>query len=198
VVYVEVPNVLWTLRDLGIWDIIYEHCSYFSPASLTYLFETSGFHVLDVREEFGGQFLAIEAQPAPGEVLPSARTRLDFEQMARDVQTFGERYRAKVHEWRTRLSDLVQRKARTVVWGAGSKGVTFLNIFRDLQAVTLVVDVNPRKQGKFVAGSGQQIVAPDLLRDYQPDVVLVMNALYLNEICDMLAALSVTATVESV
>jgi len=58
--------------------------------------------------------------------------------------------------------------------------------------------VNPRKQGKFVAGSGQQIVAPDLLRDYQPDVVLVMNALYLNEICDMLAALSVTATVESV
>jgi SAM-dependent methyltransferase len=121
VVYVEVPNVLWTLRDLGIWDIIYEHCSYFSPASLTYLFETSGFHVLDVREEFGGQFLAIEAQPAPGEVLPSARTRLDFEQMARDVQTFGERYRAKVHEWRTRLSDLVQRKARTVVWGAGSK-----------------------------------------------------------------------------
>jgi hypothetical protein len=85
-----------------------------------------------------------------------------------------------------------------VVWGAGSKGVTFLNIFRDLQAVTLVVDVNPRKQGKFVAGSGQQIVAPDLLRDYQPDVVLVMNALYLNEICDMLAALSVTATVESV
>jgi len=198
VVYVEVPNVLWTLRDLGIWDIIYEHCSYFSPASLTYLFEVSGFHILDVREEFGGQFLAIEAQPASGEVLPSARTRLDFEQMARDVQTFGERYRAKVYEWRTRLSNLVQREARTVVWGAGSKGVTFLNIFRDLQAVTLVVDVNPRKQGKFVAGSGQQIVAPDLLRDYQPDVVLVMNALYLNEICDMLAALSVTATVESV
>jgi len=58
--------------------------------------------------------------------------------------------------------------------------------------------VNPRKQGKFVAGSGQQIVAPDLLRDYQPDVVLVMNALYLNEISGMIAAFGVKATVESV
>jgi SAM-dependent methyltransferase len=31
--YFEVPNVLFSLRDLSIWDIIYEHCSYFSPES---------------------------------------------------------------------------------------------------------------------------------------------------------------------
>lgn len=79
VTYFEVPNALWTLRDLGIWDIIYEHCSYFSPASLVYLFETSGFETLDVREEFGSQFLAIEARPTSSDALQSARTRLDFD-----------------------------------------------------------------------------------------------------------------------
>lgn len=198
VVYFEVPNALWTLRDLGIWDIIYEHCSYFSPASLVHLFETAGFETIDVREEFGGQFLAIEARPASGNVSLSARARLDFDGMQRDVTAFGDNYRAKETHWRARLSDLSLQSRRVVVWGAGSKGVTFLNIFRDQGAVEYVVDINPRKQGKYVAGSGQQVVAPGFLRSYKPDVVIVMNAIYVDEIRQMLNALGVTATVESV
>ncbi len=43
VVFFEVPNVLFTLRDLGIWELIYEHCSYFSRSSLSYLFTSSVF-----------------------------------------------------------------------------------------------------------------------------------------------------------
>lgn len=198
VVYFEVPNALWTLRDLGIWDIIYEHCSYFSPASLVHLFETSGFETLDVREEFGGQFLAIEARPASGSVPLSAQMRLDFDCMMRDVTAFGDNYRAKVAHWRARLGALAEQRRRVVVWGAGSKGVTFLNVFHDQGAIEYVVDINPRKQGKYVAGSGQQVVEPAFLRSYQPEVVIVMNALYVDEIRQMLSALDVTATVESV
>jgi SAM-dependent methyltransferase len=197
VVYFEVPNALWTLRDLGIWDIIYEHCSYFSPASLVHLFEMAGFETLDVRDEFGGQFLAIEARPASDGVSLSARARLDFDRMMRDVTAFSDNYRAKEMHWRTRLTDLAQQSRRVVVWGAGSKGVTFLNIFRDQGAIEYVVDINPRKQGKYVAGSGQQVVEPAFLRSYQPDVVIVMNAIYIDEIRRMLDALGVAAAVES-
>lgn len=32
-VFFEVPNVLFTLKDLSIWDLIYENCSYFSAVS---------------------------------------------------------------------------------------------------------------------------------------------------------------------
>ncbi|MDW8146455.1 MAG: class I SAM-dependent methyltransferase [Roseiflexaceae bacterium] len=197
VTYFEVPNALWTLRDLGIWDIIYEHCSYFSPASLVYLFETSGFETLDVREEFGSQFLAIEARPTSSDALQSARTRLDFDRMMRDVMAFGDNYCAKVAYWRARLGDLAKQRRRVVVWGAGSKGVTFLNIFRDQGAIEYVVDINPRKQGKYVAGSGQQVVEPAFLRLYQPDVVIVMNAIYIDEIRQMLETLGVAAAIES-
>ncbi len=38
VVYFEVPNVSLILRDLSVWDIIYEHCSYFGMSSLRYVF----------------------------------------------------------------------------------------------------------------------------------------------------------------
>ncbi|MFQ3684346.1 class I SAM-dependent methyltransferase [Roseiflexus sp.] len=198
IVYFEVPNALWTLRDLGIWDIIYEHCSYFTPASLVYLFEASGFETLDVREEFGGQFLAIEARPVRSRSTSSASTRLDFARMMRDVTAFGDNYHAKVMHWRTRLADLSQQGKRTVVWGAGSKGVTFLNVFRDQNSIDYVIDINPRKQGKYVAGSGQKVVDPSFLRSYRPDVVLVMNVLYVEEIRQMLAALGVSASIESV
>ncbi len=197
-VYFEVPNALWTLRDLGIWDIIYEHCSYFTPASLVYLFEASGFETLDVREEFGGQFLAIEARPVRSRSTSSASTRLDFARMMQDVTAFGDNYRAKVTHWRARLADLAQQGKCTVVWGAGSKGVTFLNIFRDQSSIDYVVDINPRKQGKYVAGSGQKVVDPSFLRSCRPDVVLVMNVLYVEEIRQMLAALGVSASIESV
>jgi hypothetical protein len=68
VVYFEVPNALFTLRDLGIWDIIYEHCSYFCSHSLTRLFTRSGFKVNHIAEQFDGQFLGIEAFPAENEL----------------------------------------------------------------------------------------------------------------------------------
>ena len=52
--------------------------------------------------------------------------------------------------------------------------------------VEYIVDINPHKQGRFVAGSGQQIVGPEFLKEYQPDIVLVMNPIYQNEIQDAL------------
>ena len=72
VVFFEVPNALWTLRRGGIWDVIYEHCSYYSPSSLAHLFRRHGFRVLAVNEVFGGQFLTIEATPAGGEQAADA------------------------------------------------------------------------------------------------------------------------------
>ena len=61
VFYFEVPNALYTLRDLGIWDLIYEHVSYFTPDSLRAAFELAGFDILATGSSFGEQYLYIEA-----------------------------------------------------------------------------------------------------------------------------------------
>jgi 2-polyprenyl-3-methyl-5-hydroxy-6-metoxy-1,4-benzoquinol methylase len=61
-----------------------------------------------------------------------------------------------------------------------------------------VVDINPYKHGKFMAGTGHEIVAPDALRDYRPDLVVAMNPIYLDEIRDELHRLGVTARLEAV
>ena len=45
-----------------------------------------------------------------------------------------------------------------------------------------MVDINPHKCGRFLAGSGHEIVGPEALVALRPDVVVVMNAIYVAEI----------------
>lgn len=208
IVFFEVPNALWTLRRGGIWDIIYEHCSYYSPSSLANLFRQHGFRVLAVNEVFGGQFLTIEATPDDGgQAADTAAPRDnghadtgsvpigadDLLALTADARAFAANYAAKRDEWRARLRGLAAAGQRGVIWGAGSKGVTFLNATGAGEEIVAVVDINPRKQGKYVAGTGQRIVAPAELAALQPDFVIIMNANYRAEIGRMLAEVGVAA-----
>lgn len=192
VVFFEVPNALYTLRDLGVWDIIYEHCSYFTPNSLAALFTRCGFAVDRLRETYGGQFLTIEAHPAPLPVTHEPHPTMA--ELPALIRGFHEKYRHKMAYWRDELDR--RYGSRVVIWGSGSKGVTFLNALKlTPEQVAYAVDINPRKHGRFVAGTGQQIVAPGFLREYQPATVLVMNPLYEIEIRDRLHGLGLTPEV---
>jgi len=62
IVYFEVPNAYLILRDLSVWDVIYEHCNYFSRTTLEALFRSSGFEILDSQEPYQAQFLSLEAR----------------------------------------------------------------------------------------------------------------------------------------
>ena len=190
VVFFEVPNVLYTLRDMGIWDIIYEHCSYFSPQSLAHLFREIGFEVLDVSAVFGGQFLTIETRLAAQPDNAGAH-----QPISSLVAAFAENYRNKAEHWQRQLVEIEQDGRKAVVWGAGSKGVTFLNILKTRDMIEYVVDINPRKEGKYVAGTGQQIVPPDFLREYRPDVVIIMNGNYHDEIRQTLDGLGLASEI---
>jgi SAM-dependent methyltransferase len=188
-VYFEVPNVLFTLRDLAIWDIIYEHCGYFSRDSLTWLFAHNGFTVTDVQPTYEGQFLYIEAVPA----AMNAPVRHASPTITGTVQEFAQRYTAKVAADHERLAAMQAAGQKAVIWGAGSKGITFLNMLPTAGVIDYAVDLNVRKQGMYITGTGQQIVSPSFLQTYQPDVVIVMNPIYLDEIRQMLHELHVDA-----
>ena len=52
--------------------------------------------------------------------------------------------------------------------------------------IECAVDVNPHKAGKFMAGTGHEIVGPHALTEREPDVVVVMNPIYRDEIAHTL------------
>ena len=70
---------------------------------------------------------------------------------------------------------------RGAVWDA--KGVNFA-LLSDPAARTIacVIDVNPAKQGKYLAGSGLPVVAPAAAAARKPASIYVMNPNYLEEI----------------
>jgi hypothetical protein len=90
---------------------------------------------------------------------------------------------------------MVQAGQRTVVWGGGSKGVTFLNTLKIQDQIEYVVDINPRKQGMYIAGTGQRIVSPEFLQDYQPDALIVVNPIYQGEVQQLAGILGLTTDV---
>jgi hypothetical protein len=192
--YFEVPNMLYTLRDGGVWDLIYEHCSYFSSLSLMRLFERSGFQVTRLAEAYDYQFLQIEALPAIDSVSMS---RCEAPVALNDVVRLGNALSAlfeqRVATMRGLLDKLSLERKRVAIWGAGSKGVTFLNILGATDHVVAAIDVNPRKQGKFVAGTGQEIVAPEKLSGLGIDAIIMMNRIYYGEIRSILGRLGVPA-----
>lgn len=203
-VYLEVPDATFTLRDRGIWDLIYEHCSYFTPASLRRLVGSAGIQIDEMRGgEYGGQFLSVEGRWAPGAAAaPATGSDDDVDEVVALAQGFAETFREFTSSWSERLTGWLDASRRVAVWGMGSKGVTFLNLMERGDEIRTCIDLNPRKRGLFVPGTAQPIRTPDELGELapadRPDVVLVMNPLYENEIRSSLVDLGIEAEVAPV
>lgn len=192
-VYFEVPSVDFILREHCVWDIIYEHCSQFSPGSFARLFEECGFTIRDVSEVYEGQYLSLEAKPTKnrynakrwGGVRPSKQA----------VIAFAEEFEHKVSSWQDTLNKIASAGKRAVLWGGGAKGVSFLNMLKIDDQVQYAVDINPRKQGLYLPGTSHEIVSPESLTSVQPDIVIIVNPIYKQEIQDTLTALKLKAEI---
>jgi SAM-dependent methyltransferase len=192
IVFFQVPDVRRILREVAFWDIYYEHCSYFSLGSLACLFRRCGFEVMNLAREYDGQYLMIEARAGDGKGEALLEQEDDLEELAREVAYFSEHYPPKLDAWRRDLQRMRQTGRQAVIWGGGSKGVAFLTTLRIEDEIEYAVDINPYKHGTYMAGTGQEIVGPEFLREYRPDVVIVMNPIYEDEIRQLIEGLGLT------
>ena len=193
VVYFEVPNAHYILRDLAVWTIIYEHCSYFSPAAIAHLFTSQGFAIRKLCESYGGQFVTLEAVPVHACDNPSFGQHQAAQATIAAITSFVAKYKDKIKQWHSFIDNIDKQRSRAVLWGAGARAVSFLNIIGVTDPIPYVVDINPRKAGKHLPGTGQQVVPPEFLQEYRPDIVIIMNDLYEDEIRDRIAKVGVDA-----
>jgi SAM-dependent methyltransferase len=182
VVFFQVPNVRRILRELAFWDIFYEHCSYFSLGSLGRLFRKCGFDVVDLWEGYEDQYIMIEARAGQKENLPVLSQEHDLDDLKKEVSSFAKYCPKKLDAWKSRISKIEKSAKKAVIWGASSKGVAFLTSLQIDREIPFAVDINPYKHGTYMAGTGQVIIGPDDLKSCRPDVVIVMNPVYCQEI----------------
>jgi hypothetical protein len=91
------------------------------------------------------------------------------------------------------LEQIKSAKKRAIVWGSGSKCVAFMTTLGVKDEIEYIVDINPHRHNKFIPGVGKQIMSPTFLKEYRPDIVIVMNPVYCDEIRENLRTLGLTA-----
>jgi hypothetical protein len=195
VVHFQVPDVTRILERCAFEDVYYEHCSYFSPGSFARLFRGNGFEILDLRREYDDQYLVLDARPAAEGVTPEREHHPledDLQRLTGAVGRFPRLFRGKRAFWNETLTAAMNAGEKTVLWGSGSKAVSFLTTAAPPGAIGYVVDINPYRQGTYMAGTGQPIVAPEFLTGYRPDTVIVMNEIYTEEIAGRLESMGLT------
>jgi SAM-dependent methyltransferase len=192
--FVEVPDTTRVLTEHAFWDVYHEHCSYFTRGSLARLLTQSGISPERVWLGFENQYLlAVAGQEPTGFSTPD-----DIAKTAGLVDGFREGAAGGVASWKASIADWRRDGKRVVMWGGGSKAITFAaTIGAGVDVIADAVDINPFKQGKFLPGTGQEVVAPESLVERPPDVVIVMNSIYVDEIRAQLADLSLTPEVVS-
>ncbi len=192
-VFFEVPDTSRILHERAFWDVYYEHCSYFTQESLATLFEGCGFDVVDASHAFDDQYLLLVARPVHELREPSRMEKADGARMVRQANAFAHDVEKAIRSWRERIERWRQQGRRIAIWGAGSKCVAFLTGTGSADAIASVVDINPHHQGRFLPGIGHRIASPASLVRQKPDVVIVMNRIYHDEINEQLTEMGIPA-----
>ncbi|MFC5996042.1 methyltransferase domain-containing protein [Pseudonocardia hispaniensis] len=195
----EVPDLGRILDEGAFWDLQYEHCSYFTPATLAGFLTGLGFADPAVRSTYSDQYIVGEARLGTRRVEPVALPGDQLRALRDACRSFADRVEQQIGRWRVWLGERAAEGDPAVVWGGGAKGLTFLNVVvgqadRPDDMVQAVVDINPGLQGHYMGGLGLPICSPDDLVQRRPRTVLLMNPVYLGEVREMLDARGLTST----
>lgn len=166
-IYIEVPCFDWICNKRAWFDVFYEHVNYFRLSDFEKIFGQP----VAAGRCFGGQYLYVV-----GDLSTIQRPNYD----PLDQVPFPADFTVSV--------DPDQTTDHDVVWGGASKGLIYALLrARVGRPVAGVIDINPAKQGKYLAASGIRVSAPEeLLPTLDTDArIMVMNPNYLDEIRQM-------------
>ena len=194
-VFFMIPESKRILETCAFEDIYYEHCSYFTSCSLSYLFGANNFDSIETYTLYDDQYLAISASPrAFGQ---QSTSRDEIAEIKSLVKEFPAKFAAEKDHWKKQIEKRVNADSKIVIWGSGSKGVSFLTTLELTNEVSYAVDINPHRHGSFMPKTGHEIVSPEFLIGFKPDTVIVMNSIYVEEIREQLNTLGLNPEILS-
>jgi SAM-dependent methyltransferase len=180
--FVEVPDLDWIIEANAFWDFCYEHCNYFTIASMSRAIAEAGFRLTAARRAFGDQYLWFECVNEPPLEPVTSVPQPDI---AERLIAYSNSETALIDRMIVLIDQLKSEGAAIAVWGMATKGVMFsMLVDPDGSRIDWCVDVNPNKQGSFTPLTGRQILAPAALErePHREIVVLIMNENYAAEI----------------
>jgi len=171
VMYFELPSFEWIIKNKTFFDFFYEHCNYFSKRAIIRLFHQFGFKNIIFKYGLNGQYFQLVIS-RKGKIEYNNYPLINFNKISQFLNKQIKEYRKFIHG----LDNFV-------IWGAGAKGVAFLNRLEvSRKQCEYVIDINPNKNRKFIPITGQMIVSPKILKEKIFNEIIIMNPIYEKEI----------------
>ena len=172
----EVPRLENSLSREFHYQFIYEHCNYFSPKSLVKIFEKAGFKVLETFRCFeNGAFQLIFACLKDSDSKDySCEDKSLFTKNVFDFKT--------LHAYCQRLESF----EKVAIWCAGNSSQILYHLLNNPKQICCFIDLNPEKQGNFMAVSGLPILSPEQAIKKGITAVIVGNATFEKEVAKMI------------
>lgn len=187
--YLETPRLDWILQNRVFYDFPYKHCSYYTDKFMLRLLQAAGFAVEVMKLSYEGQYFSICARKSGGvrEIASAEKTELEavkngFKKTKVTLSRAKKQRLAGANQETVRFPDAnYTQKDGILLWGAAAKGVMCCNLLKEFGIVGCV-DQNHNKQGKYIPGTGEKVIAPSDMLNLPAKIVLVENDVYLDEI----------------
>jgi SAM-dependent methyltransferase len=182
-IYIEVLDFEHIAAQNSFLDICYEQIYYFTKSSLSAFFTKC-----ETGNIFGNQYFYLIAD------LKDLKTTLDV-----NTTLPISHFEASVEQCKAKVA----AQKSVIVWGAGGKGVSFVNLVdTEKKYIPFLIDVYPGKQNKFIAPYGHKVHSPEYFIEnqekYKDALILVVNPNYLEEVKNYLQQHQITNEVADI
>lgn len=192
----EFPHLMKMLEETQFDTIYHEHFSYLSLGIVKKAFGLHGLRVFDVEEltTHGG---SLRVYVTHEESKKHTQCNSVVEMLGREnesglgnIKTYQEFARRVICIKEDFLEFLIAERRsghKVVAYGAPAKGNTLLNYCGvKKEYIDFTTDLNPHKQEMLLPGSRIPILPPDEIKNYKPDIVVILPWNLKDEIMDQL------------
>lgn len=176
----EFPYILTTLANDNYDQVYHEHIYYYCLKNIIDLLDQEGMRVINVSyHDMHAGTLRVLSVKKSSQRQPDS-TILSFLNLEKTLTVeyclkWGRRTHEKIHGFKNFITDILSKGNTIYGFGAAAKGCVFLNSCGiDHTMIPYIIDDTPFKQGKFVPGTGIAVVSRDILKENQPDYILIL------------------------
>jgi hypothetical protein len=176
----EFPYLLTTLANDNYDQIYHEHIYYYRLGNIIDLLKQEGLRVINVsyHDMHAGTLRVLSVKESS--LRQPDSTILSFLNLERTLTEeycikWGKRTQEKIKTYKEFIIKLKSEGKSIACFGAAAKGCVFLNSCEiDYGMVKFIIDDTPYKQGKFVPGTGLEVVSRDILKTEKIDYLLIL------------------------
>ena len=176
----EFPYWVHDMKTNQFDQIYHEHIYYHSVTPMKMMMEKHGMKIINItKQNIHGGTLRLVIAPKSSNLNPDITVEA-YLQLEKNYGLdyhikWGETVQIHIKESKDFINNLKSKGKTVYGFGAAAKGCIYLNAMGiTYEQIDYIIDDTDLKQGKFVPGTGIEIVGREILHEKQPDYILVL------------------------